>query len=163
MSEQETGLNLSATECRQIICRFVDAEIKALALEMITPENLEQVFKNGLENLRNVRKQSNEVLKNMTVPELVREQQQQRHSRQHKIICAINGAEDGRAFLERISQIKKPETAVIEKFLKRHIEMSDLLTELFKIDIFQRTAQIKKEPAFSEAGIKMLLRSCVKK
>ncbi|MDD5606659.1 MAG: hypothetical protein PHN37_02230, partial [Candidatus Pacebacteria bacterium] len=134
--------NLSVKEVQEIT-GIVD--LGPQHLDKINLDNIEEIIEQGEKEIKKERQKINSCL-SLSLLEMFQEIQK-RSSKSHAIQCSVNSIEDFKMLEKQINN----ETALT--FLKRHIKMKEILTQLYKIDIMRRIGTAKNEKGVFEKGL----------
>lgn len=146
--------NLLPQEIEDIVA-IVDIGPKHL--DKVTTENLDEIIKNQINKIKKKREKANNF--GDEKPSLVLKKILDRSSASHAIQCPINTTEDWKALDERVilftennqlTSEKEKAVELINNFIKRQIEMKELLTNLYSIDIWERIGKEKKDKKYWE-------------
>lgn len=130
-------------------------DIEPQHLDKVTPENIREITEKGEKLLREERAEANDFSAGQPPSEVLKIMNN-RSSASHAIQCAVNGAEDFKAFRGRIEDFAKERGiaaneenfSYLRNFLGRHIKMKEVLTGLYEIDIARRFGEAKKDKRF---------------
>lgn len=134
--------NLSVKEVQEIT-GIVD--LGPQHLDKINLDNIEEIIEQGEKEIKKERQKINSCL-SLSLLEMFQEIQK-RSSKSHAIQCSVNSIEDFKMLEKQINN----ETVLT--FLKRHIKMKEILTQLYKIDIMRRIGTAKNEKGVFEKGL----------
>ena len=130
-------------------------------LERVTLDNIGDAIDRGAEQFQQRRERGNVTAFSPDKhPAETLEILWNRSSENHAILCSANETEDFSAFWRHLNNFleeqKIPENDEIRDingFLKRHISMDKLSTELYKIDIMRRVGEEKGNKAFFQQAL----------
>jgi hypothetical protein len=142
-------------------------------LDKITPENIKEIIEKGEQLLKERRAETNNSLigQPSSPSEALMEAVIYRSSQSHAIQCPINKIEDFKFFQHYLNQyaaehkIEKTNENFdyINRFFKRHIEINELLSRLYEIDIARRIGVAKNEEKFFQQEAPLFAKNLIKK